>query len=156
MIFKPAWNWRALALIGISCLFWLLFTSITVFFSEVVMNHIISERTLKSTSGILLVSCLSLASFFWARELLKLRNIHYHVRFTDSALVWTERGLWKNRETKIDLASIEFFDHYGSPSMGYSLVITTKIKTHRLGLLLSRNDIYQLSKLIETARTKQG
>ena len=87
--------------------------------------------------------------------LARLVGVSYHVHSDGPFLVWKEPQFGKHRDNKIDLSTIESFEAAGSPSIGYSLQVRTSVKTHRLGSLLSMNDIYQLSKLIEQSNAEQ-
>jgi hypothetical protein len=155
MTFAPKWNWRSRSFVSVSIIFWLLFTAATVFLAATVIHQIVKGDSSSSMAGLILVTCMAIGSLVWALGLAKLVGVSYHVHADGPFLVWRELQFDKHREKKIDLSTIISFEAAGSPSIGYSLQLRTRVKTHRLGSLLSMKDIRQLSKFIEQSNADQ-
>ncbi len=156
MTLAPKWTWRSRCFFAVSFVFWLLFTLATIFLATAVANHISKNINKDSIMALVVITAMGVGSFVWALGFARLRGVNYHAHSDGSFFIWREQRSGKLRERKIDLTSIESFWSIGSPSTGYSLEIITKAKTHRLGLLLSKNDIYQLLKLIEHSKAEQA
>lgn len=155
MTLAPKWNWRSRSLVSVSIVFWLLFTAATVFLAATVVHQVVKGDSGSSMSGLILVTCMAFGSLVWALGLSRLVGVSYHVHSEGPFLVWRELQFGKHRDKKIDLSTIVSFEAAGSPSIGYSLQLRTRAKTHRLGSLLSMKDIHQLSKFIEQSNANQ-
>ena len=150
----PKWTWRSVSVIVVSIFFWLLFLSATIFLGKIVVIKVSKGGDGDILPNLILVACMVFGLIFWTSGLIKWFGTRYKI-FTDAEfLVWREQSFFRIRDQRFMLKSITGIFDSGTPNIGYSLLLEVNGKIHRLGSLLSKNDIYQLSRFIEQTKTK--
>ena len=136
----------------VSAFFWLLFLSATLFVGRVAVTQALQNLNRDAILNLVLVACMSAGVSVWALGLIKLFGTRYKI-FTDAEfLVWREQNFFRIRDQRFMLKSITGSFDTGTPNVGYSLLLEVNGNIHRLGSLLSKNDIYQLTRFIEQTK----
>lgn len=156
MTLTPKWNWRSRCLIAVSMVFWIFFASVTAMIARGVVIQFIKQADKNSIAGLLIVGAMIVGASVWGHGMIRLRGVSYYAHIEGSFFIWKELRSGKVREKKIDLTSIESFGPTGSPGIGFSLQITTRTKTHRLGTFLPMDDVEKVSNLIGQSLAAQA
>ena len=147
----PRWNWRSRVLFLLSILFWLLLATVAAIVTRAVVTRFLHQPESTSIGGVVVASLMIIGASVWLFGIIRTPRRTFHAHTEASYLIWREQQSGKTRGKKIQLSSIESFGPVGSANIGYYLLVSTRTKAHRLGYLLSIDDIGQLSQLIHQA-----
>jgi len=135
-------------MISISVFFLIAFCLATTFLLFHSTRQLIRGVDTDSVAAITLGLVMSVAAVFWARGMLDMMDARYSLMFKDGLMIWRESSARGSKEQKIPINQISGYGNEGDNKVGFSLLVQTSDKAHRLGTLLSLESLNQITALI--------